>query len=158
MEVIKQIKTKSSSGYSSPTYLGAEQRFVGALRQCNLDNLEEQSLLGVDCVTTEYWQSADNAHIIIKEFHDGSQSTNYYKLETTIYEDKFINSNITTGVATVSDFENIASSNTDYVTVRIDTLYFVVNASNIIKVATKTTQQKCDNEKYITKEVIVREK
>ena len=85
--VIKQIKQKTGSEFSSSIHLGAEQRFVGALRQSHNDNLEEQSILGVDCVTTETWSG--DTHTITKEFHDGTQSTNFYKLVTVFKDSDF---------------------------------------------------------------------
>ena len=79
--VIKKIKTKNNDSFSSTMYLGAEQRFIGALRGSNnIDNLEEQYIIGVDCITWEKWSGTDHKHTIIKEFRNGEQSTDYYKI------------------------------------------------------------------------------
>ena len=49
--VLKYFKRKKSGNYEEPVYIGAEQRFVSALRGTNNHNLEEQSILGHDCIT-----------------------------------------------------------------------------------------------------------
>ena len=149
-ECIKQLKTKNNGSFSSPVYFGAEQRFVGALRGCHLDNLEEQYILGVDCVTTEEWTSDMKTHTITKEFHDSTQSTdNYYKLIIVEHLDKIISSSITGGIMTVSDDENV--SETTDVEIRKESLYF-----NERLVAVKTVTQKKVSGKVITTEKITR--
>jgi hypothetical protein len=108
--VIKKIKTKNNDSFSSTMYLGAEQRFVGALRgNTGVDNLEEQYIIGVDCITWEKWSGTDHKHTITKEFRNGEQSTDYYKLvceynkeeefeifktETLYYIDKYQKENL----------------------------------------------------------------
>lgn len=143
-EVIKQIKQKNNSSFSSPIYLGAEQRFVGALRGSNVDNLEEQYIIGVDCITTEEWN--DTTHRIIKEFRNSEQSTSYYKLIIEITNEQ--NSNIANGTLTVSDFDDV---------VRTETLFFIDKTGQENKVATKTVVQSTVDGKLITKETIKRE-
>lgn len=93
-EVIKYFRKKNSSGFDPISYLGAEQRFVGALRNSNNNNLEEQFIFGTDTYTVMY-DDADGNHIIEKSFcitdEDASHEvdiedrTNYYKVITTIY-------------------------------------------------------------------------
>ena len=60
-EVVRFFRRKSSTGYDSPTYLGAEQRFVGALRNSGVNNLEEQYILGTDTYTEKYTDSDGNS-------------------------------------------------------------------------------------------------
>ena len=149
-DCIKQLKIKNNSSFSSPTFIGAEQRFVGALRGANVDNLEEQYIIGVDCVTTEEWSSDMKTHMVTKEFHDSTQSnSNYYKLVIIEYLDKMIASGIASGIMTVSDDENV--NNSSDVEIRRESLYF-----NETLVAVKTVTQKRVNEKVITTEKIER--
>ena len=135
-QVIKKICAKSEEGFSSPIYLGAEQRFIDALRGTNIHNLEEQYIIGVDCITTEYWQISDKGeeHIIEKMFSDGAQSNSkYYKLVITEYLD------------------NINSSTADEKVIRVEQLYY-----NSLLVVTKEVKQKQDGNKKIIIEKIIR--
>lgn len=89
-EVVRYIRRKGSDGFSEPaTYLGAEQRFVGALRNSSVNNLEEQYILGTDSYTEKYtnengdWVTEKSYHI-----NDAFHSiTDYYKLVTTTPKD-----------------------------------------------------------------------
>lgn len=150
-KIIKQIRQKDGSTFSSPINLGAEQRYVGALRQSHNDNLEEQSILGVDCVTTETWSGT--THKIVKEFHDGTQSTNFYILTTEIYNeiaDSYV------------DGKNLILSNIDFEvanefkTIRKDILSYRNSDGEDIEISTKITQRKEVNGVITTKEVIDR--
>ena len=91
-EVVRFIRQKSENGFDAPiTYLGAEQRFVGALRNSNINNLEEQYILGTDTITETY-SDEDGNTIIEKSYHTISGSrTNYYKVKTIIYKDGVVN-------------------------------------------------------------------
>lgn len=149
--VIKQFRQKNGDNFSSPINLGAEQRYVGALRQSHNDNLEEQSILGVDCVTTETWSGT--THKIVKEFHDGTQSTNFYILTTEIYNeiaDSYV------------DGKNLILSNIDFEvanefkTIRKDVLSYRNSDGEDIEISTKITQRKEVNGVITTKEVIDR--
>ena len=84
-EVMKYIRRKTSTGFDEPvTYLGAEQRFVGGLRNSNVNNLEEQYVSGTDTIT-EIYKDADDNTIIEKSFHVDGSTSDYYKLVTTKY-------------------------------------------------------------------------
>lgn len=150
-KIIKQIRQKDGSTFSSPINLGAEQRYVGALRQSHNDNLEEQSILGVDCVTTETWSGTTRT--IVKEFHDGTQSTNFYILTTYIYNeiaDSYV------------DGKNLILSNIDFEvanefkTIRKDILSYRNSDGEDIEISTKITQRKEVDGVVTTKEVINR--
>lgn len=95
-EVVKYLRRKSSDGFSEPiTYLGAEQRFVGALRNSGVNNLEEQYLIGTDTYTETY-TDADGNEVVEKSFHvNGSTQslTDYYKLVTKTYKNGTSNEN-----------------------------------------------------------------
>lgn len=92
-EVLRYIRQKDSTGFNGPiTWLGSEQRFVGALRNSGVNNLEEQYILGTDTYTIQYKDEYDN-DIIEKHYcvttsstEDISGITDYYKLITTIYK------------------------------------------------------------------------
>ena len=91
-DVVRYFRRKGSTGFDEPvTYLGAEQRFVNALRNSNDNNLEEQYLLGTDTYT-EVYEDIDGNIIIEKSFHANSNDpafvyTDYYKVITTVYKD-----------------------------------------------------------------------
>ena len=92
-EVIRYLRRKSSSGFESPTYLGAEQRFVGALRNSNVNNLEEQYILGTDTYSETYVDEQGNK-IVETSYHinDTIHSlTDYYKIISTTYTNEIIN-------------------------------------------------------------------
>lgn len=93
-EVIRYLRRKGSDGFSEPvSYLGAEQRFVGALRNSGLNNLEEQYILGTDTYTETYLDK-DGNQIVEKSYHinDSTHSlTDYYKLVTKTYKDGTMN-------------------------------------------------------------------
>ena len=92
-EVIRYLRRKSSSGFESPTYLGAEQRFVGALRNSNVNNLEEQYILGTDTYSETYIDEQGNK-IVETSYHinDTMHSvTDYYKIISITYSNGIIN-------------------------------------------------------------------
>ena len=92
--VIKYIKQKSSSGFNqSPTYLGAEQRFVGALRNSGVNNLEEQYILGTDTYTERYIDGDGNrVEEISYHINDAQHSvSDYYKVVSIDYKNGVAN-------------------------------------------------------------------
>lgn len=91
-DVVRYFRRKGSTGFTEPvTFLGAEQRYVNALRNSGINNLEEQYILGTDTYTEVY--SDENENIIIeKSFHVNSDDesaiySDYYKVKTTVYKD-----------------------------------------------------------------------
>ena len=92
-EVIRYLRRKSSSGFEPPTYLGAEQRFVSALRNSSVNNLEEQYILGTDTYSETYVDEQGNK-IVETSYHinDAMHSvTDYYKIISTTYTNGTIN-------------------------------------------------------------------
>lgn len=87
-EVVKYLRRKSSSGFEPITYLGTEQRFVGALRNSGINNLEEQYIIGTDTYTVKY--TDDNGNQVTEtsyHINDVTHSmTDYYKLISTVYK------------------------------------------------------------------------
>ena len=80
--VINCIKTKTENGYEQDTYFGTEQRFIKALLNSNNKNLEEQMILGTDCITIE-WTGTDPdtglaTYYITKKFYSGNPPINGY--------------------------------------------------------------------------------
>ena len=89
-EVLRYIRRKGASGFEPVTWLGSEQRFVGALRNSGINNLEEQYVLGTDTYTVTY-KDENNNDIIEKSYcvtpsNTTEGVTDYYKVITTIYE------------------------------------------------------------------------
>ena len=92
-DVIRKLKQKTPDGFSKDIHLGALPQYVGALRQSNVRNLEEQYILGVNCITTEYFgkglenfpvpDSVNPERVVIKEFRGENVDKDYYKL--TVY-------------------------------------------------------------------------
>lgn len=88
--VIRFIRQKDNEGkFSSPLYLGSETRFVAPIRGVNLNNLEEQLLIGCDTITEEWIDEQGNTKIHI-EFHNDERAFGYYKLESTIFSQENI--------------------------------------------------------------------
>lgn len=90
-DVVRYFRQKGSTGYEPITFLGAEQRYVNALRNSGINNLEEQYILGTDTYTEVYSDEDDNI-IIEKSFHINSNDesaiySDYYKVKTTVYKD-----------------------------------------------------------------------
>lgn len=95
-EVIKYFRRKDSTGGFEPiSWIGSEQRFVSALRNSNINNLEEQFVLGTDSYTITY-DDNDGNHVIEKSFcitdfddttgdTDIADRTEYYKVISTFY-------------------------------------------------------------------------
>lgn len=85
VQIISMLKQKSDNGDFNPLYLGPEQRYVGALRKSNNNNIEEQLLLGVDRIITS-WNEGDTIreHIEFRDNEDPDE-TGYYILDRWIY-------------------------------------------------------------------------
>ena len=61
-KVIKYLRQKTGNDNSFDTinWFGAEQRFVSALRNSNVNNLEEQYIIGTETYTLEYQDESEN--------------------------------------------------------------------------------------------------
>ena len=71
--VIKEIRQKTPTGFSGPIMLGPEQKYVSALLNSHNNNLEEQFILGLDCLTVS-WED-DGVKYTTKKFFDGNTAT-----------------------------------------------------------------------------------
>ena len=91
-DVVRYFRRKGNTGFDEPiTFLGAEQRYVNALRNSSINNLEEQYVLGTDTYTEVYTDEDDNI-VVEKSFHVNSDAdpaiySDYYKVVTTVYKD-----------------------------------------------------------------------
>ena len=85
--VIKEIRQRTPSGFDSPVKIGSEQKYISTLLNSHNNNLEEQSILGVDCQTIT-WED-NNIKYITKKFFNGNLSSvssdGYYILFVTDY-------------------------------------------------------------------------
>lgn len=85
-EVVRYLRRKSNGGFNEPiTYLGTEERFVSPLKNSNLNNLEEQYLMGTDTHIEKYVDEEGNG-IIERSFRASGNLNEYYKLNTIIYK------------------------------------------------------------------------
>jgi len=91
-QVVKEIRRKGASGdFENPVKIGADQKFVSSLLNSHNNNLEEQSILGVDCFAIE-WQDDDIGYIT-KRYVDGQDTEGiseegYYILFVTDYTNR----------------------------------------------------------------------
>lgn len=134
--VVNSLTKKSEN--SDITYqIAAKQFLVEPLRgSIGVNNLEEQFLLGVDCVRTEQEDSSTHVKTIVQEFRNAdSVITNYYTITSTIQP------------------EPSAGYTTAYTETERHVLSFV-SAAGTITVATKVVSKKKENNITSTKTVI----
>ena len=134
--VINSLTKKAEN--SNTTYQIATKQFlVEPLRgSTGVNNLEEQFLLGVDCVTTEQEDSSTHVKTIVQEFRNAdSVTTNYYTITSTIQP------------------EPSAGYTAAYTETERHVLSFV-SAAGTTTVATKVVSKKKENNITSTKTVI----
>lgn len=74
-DIVKELTRKGTNGdFETPVPIGTEQKFVSPLLNSQNNNLEEQSLLGVDCVTTIWEETVDDVTIVktVKKFYNAA--------------------------------------------------------------------------------------
>ena len=183
-DVVKYFRQKTLGGFADPIYLGAEQRFIGALPNSNNNNIEEQFLLGTDTYT-EFYLDAEGNQVIEKSFKKDGADTDYYKLVSVIYSpehqhnDDFYfdgdtayladKNDTTTYVEPELDFNddsfvifNIEQGKTSlsilpntFTSSRVDSLYYIDGSGNSVLVAIKTTSKKILTDgKEVVKETV----
>lgn len=95
--VIRYLRRKGDSNFEPVTWIGSEQRFVGPLRNSNINNLEEQYILGTDTYTEFYEDNSGNS-VIEKSFcitNDNLDNIiNYYKMISVIYKNPIFKNDI----------------------------------------------------------------
>ena len=134
--VINSLTKKAEN--SDTTYqIAVKQFLVEPLRgSTGVNNLEEQFLLGVDCVTTEQEDSSTHVKTIVQEFRNAdSVTTNYYTITSTIQP------------------EPSAGYTAAYTETERHVLSFV-SAAGTTTVATKVVSKKKENNITSTKTVI----
>lgn len=169
--ITKFFREKNNGTYTkSPAYFGTEQRFISPLRNSNSNNLEEQFLLGTDCLVSA-WLENDNLHIKKEYFvqdtgDDSAQKISSYIIHTIIYGETAIHNedyyfdgeNIKVSNKGVDFAEDIFTIDTDqayyylkdslaiypdkFVLVREDRLQYVSKDGTIVDVSTKYTSRK----------------
>lgn len=83
--IIREIRKKlGKDDYSTPIKIGVEQRFVSPLINSNNNNLEEQSIIGNDCLTIE-WTDTDGVQYIVKKYCDGDFDSSHHKGDAGYY-------------------------------------------------------------------------
>ena len=169
-QVIRDLRKKLPDGnYGPQTYLGAYLRFVDSMRGANNRNLEEQLLLGSDCLMME--AETDEAYIIQRDYYDAdnnSSPSNCYRLVSFVYkEDSRVTgfdvnaagaltlpdrvvSGIQGNILSISKDANEISLdmngniviNPGWVTTKEDILYYIGdNEDDIVRIASKVTQE-----------------
>lgn len=82
--IIKSLQVKKARGFYAPVFLGTDPYLVGAIRGTSLNNLEEEMILGMDCITTS-WEENNGTKKSIKEFRREDIHQNYYRIESSFY-------------------------------------------------------------------------
>lgn len=129
--------TKKAENSDTTYQIASKQFLVEPLRgSTGVNNLEEQFLLGVDCVITEQEDSSTHVKTIMQEFRNAdSVTTNYYTITSTIQP------------------EPSAGYTAAYTETERHVLSFVSAAGTTI-VATKVVSKKKENNITSTKTVI----
>lgn len=129
--------TKKAENSDTTYQIASKQFLVEPLRgSTGVNNLEEQFLLGVDCVTTEQEDSSTHVKTIVQEFRNAdSVTTNYYTITSTIQP------------------EPSAGYTAAYTETERHVLSFV-SAAGTITVATKVVSKKKESNITSTKTVI----
>ena len=79
--VISKLSKKSSTGFDIPYPIGTDAKYISGVRGTHVNNIEEQFLIGFDCITTTEILE-DGTEFIIQEFRDDTVTQEYYIIET----------------------------------------------------------------------------
>ena len=144
--VIKEIRQKTPTGFSGPIYIGPEQKYVSALLNSHNNNLEEQFILGTDCLIVS-WEDGDVKYIT-KKFFDSNTATvspdGYYILFIADYSDSLMTADFyfRNNELYLPDFGKSSAtfeqiSGTDDYNLKCDSLeiYFFDNATQSFKIS-----------------------
>lgn len=173
--IVKTLRVKDAGGdfpASSSFPIGAEQRFVSAIRNSNNNNLEEQFLMGTDLISTSWQDTVDDKDVIktrIEYRKDIQNPTDFYVLEIVDYEIDVESRHYTDerpkdGLLGAEDIETLIINNNPLSeleegsaeTIQTSSLYFykTLNDANPILVSTKTVTKQFTNNQLIIKKVI----
>lgn len=165
--VITYLKQKIGNTWE-PYYFGSAPNYIKALKNCSLNNLEEELLLGIDSYLETY-EDNDGNTIIEKYFcRNVPVKKNCYKIESIIYKDavshdkyyfengelimkeplkeEFDNDTLVCKSTSVFSFDQQGNLNiyTDdsVATVRKDTLFYIDDSEIAHRIADKETKKK----------------
>lgn len=79
--VISKLSKKSSTGFDTPYPIGTDAKYISGIRGTHVNNIEEQFLIGFDCITTTEILE-DGTEFIVQEFRDDTVTQEYYIIET----------------------------------------------------------------------------
>lgn len=79
--VISKLSKKSSTGFDTPYPIGTDAKYISGVRGTHVNNIEEQFLIGFDCITTTEILE-DGTEFVIQEFRDDTVIQEYYIIET----------------------------------------------------------------------------
>lgn len=112
-EVIQYLRRKNDVNEFEPiSWLGAEQRFVGPLRNSNVNNLEEQYTIGTDTYVItykdEYGNTIREEHFCITGTHDLEDAGDHYVLISKFFNDVHVDTDIAFGESELIIYEGLA--------------------------------------------------
>ena len=84
--IITQMRRKNASGFDTPFFIGSAAKYITGIRGTNVNNIEENMLIGVDCISTEEVLQGDVIHLTI-EYRDEDTTKNYYILDSYEYKE-----------------------------------------------------------------------
>lgn len=90
IEVIKYLRKKDTSteeNFQSPIHFGTKPCFVSAIRNSNLNNLEEQLIFGTDDYIVT-WEDNEGNTVIDQSFRTNNKLIDYYNMRSIIYKDE----------------------------------------------------------------------
>lgn len=79
--VISKLSKKSSTGFDTPYPIGTDAKYISGVRGTHVNNIEEQFLIGFDCITTTEILE-DGTEFVVQEFRDDTVTQEYYIIET----------------------------------------------------------------------------
>lgn len=89
--VLTEVRRKTSGGFETPVKLGSEQRFVSALLNTHNNNLEEQSIMGLDNLQVTWDDEITKVKYTTTKFYNGDissvSSNGYYVLFVSDYSE-----------------------------------------------------------------------
>ena len=79
--VISKLSKKNSAGFDTPYPIGTDAKYISGVRGTHVNNIEEQFLIGFDCITTTEILE-DGTEFVVQEFRDDTVTQEYYIIET----------------------------------------------------------------------------
>ena len=79
--VISKLSKKSSTGFDTSYPIGTDAKYISGVRGTHVNNIEEQFLIGFDCITTTEILE-DGTEFVVQEFRDDTVTQEYYIIET----------------------------------------------------------------------------